>query len=372
MPNYPTGFPGAVSGAVSGEWDQLTTGASAAPVPTVSSRPPKYAPPAPWLPQPTHIVSGYAVAPGVLTKVADVINSEVPGLDKAIGELRSAWNSGSFRGVVGGGFEADWLAGQRFDVMLDMIAKGFISAATQVADLLADAVRRLRDTASTYAEAEDRNHQAVVGGQGGSVPNDGHNYAPPPVVQKAEIKPDYHYLGVPSYALAPIKPHIMSVLHNLEPGSWTNLGGFLLDLGGTLHDVAQQVADGGNQLAEYWQGGAAAASIQAFQRMYGQAATLAAEAAQTGNVLNWVGKDVVPKFKGIPSPVLVTGLLEDIRANLGGEGFDNMLREPGNSTDDAALATALKHGEQYLKALENYLVQAYNAIPSPIAGTPGS
>ncbi|MBO0803877.1 MAG: hypothetical protein J2P25_12485 [Nocardiopsaceae bacterium] len=353
-------------GAVSSEWDQLTSGASAAPTPTVSSGPPKYAAPPAWLPQPEHIDNGYTVQTSGLTNVADVIKSQVPILDKAIGDLRSAWNSGALHGVVGGGFEADWFAGQRFDLMLDMIAKGFIPAATQIAGLLTDAARRLADTASTYAEAENRNHKAALGGQGGSIPNDGHNYAPRPVVQKVDIKPGY--LGVPSWAES--KQQIMSILHNLEPGPCTECGSLLLALGGALNRVAQQVADSGNQLAEHWQGRAAAASIQAFQTMHDQAATLAAEAIQVGNVLIWVGKDVFPVFKAIPSPVVATGLTEGIQ-RLVTFDFDSVAAD-GASGDPAGNAKADQAASQYLKALENYLDQAYNAIPSPIAGTPGS
>ncbi|MBO0803878.1 MAG: hypothetical protein J2P25_12490 [Nocardiopsaceae bacterium] len=373
-----TGLPGE-QGIVS----QLTSGASTAPTPTVSSGPPRYVPPPARSVGTVGMVLGYSVQTNVLTMVADAIKSQVPALDKAIGDLQSAcnnWSSGALGSIVGGGLAVDWPTGQDFGVMLDMIAKGFIPVATQIADLHIDAVRKLADTASHYAETENRNYQAMQEGLNDGVPvippgtyryTAGTADVPPGVdevprvVQQVAIKPGGGL--TPTHVTYMNWQEIMSVLHNLEPGPCRECGGLLLALGRELSRVAEQVADGGERLAQNWQGQAAAEAINAFQAMYDQTATLAAEATQAGNVLNWVGNDVLPAFQEIPSPALASGLIEFFRTHVEGNGT---LSAAGG--DLAGNAKAQVAAEQYLTALDNYLDQAYNAIPSPIAGTPGS
>ncbi|MBO0803875.1 MAG: hypothetical protein J2P25_12475 [Nocardiopsaceae bacterium] len=363
-------------GAISSEWDQLTSGVSAAPVPTVSSGLPKPPPPPEkWLPPAMPMDDGYTVYSSHLITIADLIKSKVSGLEKAIGDLRSAWNSGALRDPSGGGLvnpaimgegpAVYWSTGRDFGVMMNMIPKGFISAATQIADIHVDAVRKLIDTATVYGESENRNYKVVKGADGegfGGLGGNAREPGAPPVLRQVVIKPG---------SLAPTDTttinwqDIMSVLHHLEPGPCREAGGLLLALGGELNQVAQQVADGGDQLALHWQGQAAEAALKTFEKMHGQAAALAAEAIQAGNVLSWVGNDVFPVFKAIPSPGVASGLTEDIREAFGAWNLS------GN-VDYAGYFKAQQVAQQYLTALDNYLVQAHHAIPSPIARTPGS
>jgi uncharacterized protein YukE len=194
---------------------------------------------------------------------------------------------------------------------------------------------------------------------------------------------------------------IMGILHGLNPGEVAQAGQAHLELGQTLSRIADRLASNAQTLAQNWQGDAAQAAMSKFQAMHDQTAQLAEQATQTGNVLSWLGNDVLPKFQNLPDPRVTSTTAHDEQtgaklgekvAGTGGAiigdgagavvgGFEHMLGL-GNNGQAQANATAQK----YLTALNTHLVTAYNNMPktignnisensggspAPVTGSPG-
>jgi uncharacterized protein YukE len=171
---------------------------------------------------------------------------------------------------------------------------------------------------------------------------------------------------------------IMGILNGLNPDEVAQAGQAHLELAETLSRIADRLATNAQTLAQNWQGDAAQAAMNRFQAMHDQTAQLAQQATQTGNVLTWLGTDVLPKFQQLPDPRVTSTTAHDEQtgakigekvAGTGGAvigdgagavvgGFEHMLGL-GNNGQAQANATAQK----YLTALNTHLVTAYNNMP---------
>lgn len=174
---------------------------------------------------------------------------------------------------------------------------------------------------------------------------------------------------------------IMSILNGLDPAGVTQAGQAHQELGQTLSRIAGRLAANAQTLSQNWQGAAAQAAMSRFQVMHDQTAQLAQQATQTGDVLVWLGTQVLPQFQRLPDPRVTSTTAHDEQtgatigesvAGPGGAligdgagavvgGVEHMLGM-GNNGQAQANATAQK----YLTALNEHLVTAYNAMPSPI------
>ena len=177
---------------------------------------------------------------------------------------------------------------------------------------------------------------------------------------------------------------IMTILHGLDTDGVLEAAQAHLNLGEKLDQVATRLAANAHTLAQNWQGGAAQASMEKFQEMHNQTAQLAAQAKQTGQVLQWLGQDVLPKYKSLPDPRVESRTASDEQA--GAKIGDSVAGAPGALVGDVAggLASAFGFGgndgqakanaqaQQYLTALNEHLIQANNALPSPIGALPPS
>ena len=174
---------------------------------------------------------------------------------------------------------------------------------------------------------------------------------------------------------------IMDILHGLDLDGVRNAAEAHLALSDKLEQVATRLAGNAHTLAQSWQGTAAQAAMAKFQVMHDQTATLAAQAKQTGQVLNWLGNEVLPKYKDLPDPRVESRTASDEQT--GAKVGDEVAGAPGALAGDViggvasmfhlgsnGQAKANAQAQQYLTALNEHLIQANNALPSPI-GAPG-
>jgi uncharacterized protein YukE len=152
------------------------------------------------------------------------------------------------------------------------------------------------------------------------------------------IKP--HEVQPPSDVSGMKSQEIMQILHNLDAEGTAQAGGQFSTLGESLNRIAAQIRQHGNRLAENWKGKSAAAAVNEFKRMHDYAAQLAAQATQTGEVLKWLGSDVLPKYKRLPDP----------------------------SATAASPEHANAVARNYLTSLSHHIVAANKAMPSRIVG----
>ena len=170
---------------------------------------------------------------------------------------------------------------------------------------------------------------------------------------------------------------IMTILHRLDPGAVAEAGAAHTNLGDVLDTMAAALTRHAQTLAQNWTGTAARTAMTRFQQLHDQTTALAAQAAQTGSVLTWLGTQVLPKFQQLQTPSTGSAVAAD--AAVGGMagavvagpigavagtavgGLDALLTGAG---DAAAQAQAQK----YLSALSGYLVTANAALPDQIGG----
>ncbi|HWG00280.1 MAG TPA: hypothetical protein VG164_00340 [Trebonia sp.] len=175
---------------------------------------------------------------------------------------------------------------------------------------------------------------------------------------------------------------IMDILHGLDADGVLAAAQAHLTLSDKLQQVATRLAGNAHTLAQSWQGTAAQAAMVKFQQMHDQTATLAAQAEQTGQVLHWLGTEVLPKYKALPDPRVESRTASDEQT--GGKVGGKVAGAPGALIGDFAggVASMLHIGSngqakadaqarQYLTALNEHLIQANGALPSPI-GAPAS
>jgi hypothetical protein len=170
---------------------------------------------------------------------------------------------------------------------------------------------------------------------------------------------------------------IMDILHGLDVDGVLTAAQAHLTLSDKLQQVATRLAGNAHTLAQSWQGTAAQAAMGKFQEMHDQTATLAAQAKQAGQVLHWLGTEVLPKYKALPDPRVESRAASDEQA--GAKIGDKVAGAPGALIGDVTggVASMLHIGSngqakadaqarQYLTALNEHLIQANSALPSPI------
>lgn len=344
-----------------------------APVPRISSPVPRYADPPAWYP-PARRSDGdeifYTAHTDALATIADTIRAGVPGLRQGITLLRSYTQTDILRAIPGEQSGA-WPAGSQFTSTALSAQTALADAAGQIAGLHLDAVRRLAATASAYARAEDANYREFIAaqksGQGwatfGELPvPDNPRAEASPVARTVPIKEGYGYPMETSPGEGIPWPQIMDILHGIVPAVFGELGAAMLSVAGALDEITGDIETGVAALARQWDGSSAQKAFQAFGVLHGQTATLAAEAAHLGNVMLWVGSDVLPPFRNLPDPILDFAMLKDLHQTT--VNFE-MTGSPAQQQDEMAAQQA---AQGYLQALSGYLAEAYNAIPPAIAG----
>jgi uncharacterized protein YukE len=164
---------------------------------------------------------------------------------------------------------------------------------------------------------------------------------------------------------------IMQNLHNLKPGDVASAADAFKNLGTVLDNIASDLANTGNQLSQQWQGAAAQAAMTKFQQLHDQAAQLAAQAHTTSNVAGWVGNDVLPQYKNIPDPQVMSKSESDavIGGAIGGPGgamAGTVLGAFGIGSDGSAKADQAARG--YLASLNGHLATANASLPNTVTG----
>lgn len=173
---------------------------------------------------------------------------------------------------------------------------------------------------------------------------------------------------------------IMGILHNLDVEGVTEAADAHMNLASKLDQVASRLARNAHTLAANWQGGAAQAAMDKFQAMHDQAAQLAAQAKQTGQVLHWTA-GVMDKYRNLPTPQgeSATQADEQTGSHIGGavggaagsaigDGIGAIAGAFGIGGGNQAKANA--QAQKYLTALNQHLVTANNALPSTIGQAP--
>jgi uncharacterized protein YukE len=177
---------------------------------------------------------------------------------------------------------------------------------------------------------------------------------------------------------------IMPILHGLAPEEMAHAGAAHTALGDRLEQIATRVAQHAHTLAQNWTGSAAQAAMVQFQALHDQMATLAQQASQTGAVLSWLGNEVLPKFKALPDPTPASPMATDaqiaaaageqvagpggaVAGSIGGTVVGAVSSLFGGNSH--AQAEADHTAQQYLRALNGYLIQANEALPSPVGGS---
>jgi hypothetical protein len=175
---------------------------------------------------------------------------------------------------------------------------------------------------------------------------------------------------------------IMDILHGLDVTGVQDAATAHLELSEKLSQVAARLAASAHTLAQNWQGAAAQAAMSRFQEMHDRTALLAAQAQQAGQVFQWLATDVLPKFRELPDPRVESRAASDERtgATIGntiagvpgaaiGDVIGGAASLLGLGSDGQAKANA--QAQSYLRALNEHLIVANNALPSPV-GAPAS
>ncbi len=173
---------------------------------------------------------------------------------------------------------------------------------------------------------------------------------------------------------------IMSILHRLDPGAAAEAGTAHTALGRTADTMAGHLTGYAQTLAQSWTGTAAQAAMARLQRLYDQTSVLAAQAAQTGSALTWLGTDVLPAFQRLQTPGTGSALATDAAAGgvIGGAvaGAGGAMAGAAGGAAAAGLdalltgagAAAQAQAQKYLSALSGYLVTANSSLPGQIGG----
>ncbi len=290
-----------------------------------------------------------------------------------------------------------WPTGDAFSGNAINAHNGCLSASEQVGDGHQAVAGNLSDSAATYDAAESDSTQAV---HGVAAVLDGSPAASSAAAANAfaggtAATPS----GCAGGAAAAARPYpvksndvqpfdaagmtaaqVMSILHRLDSGAVAEAGTAHTALGRTADTMAGHLTGYAQTLAQSWTGTAAQAAMARLQQLYDQTSVLAAQAAQTGSALTWLGTDVLPAFQRLQTPgagsALATsatagGVIGDAVTGAGGAmagtvggaaaaGLDALL----TGADAAAQAQAQK----YLSALSGYLVTANSSLPGQIGG----
>ena len=168
---------------------------------------------------------------------------------------------------------------------------------------------------------------------------------------------------------------IMNILHSVDPGAAAAAGAAHTNLGEALAATAASLTRHAQTLAQNWTGTAAQTAMTRFQRLHNQTSALAAQAAQSGSVLTWLGTQVLPKFQQLQIPGTGSALASDvavggIAGGLVAGGIGAVAGSAAGGLDallsGAGAAAAQAQAQKYLSALSGYLVTANSALPGQI------
>jgi len=362
---------------------------AAGPVPRISGQPETVSAAPPWTaPQPGG-GGRITVARDVLRSVAGRMRSELATLDSAVSRVRAAGAGvGSLQG---------WPTGDAFSGNAINAHIGCLSASEQVGDGHQAFAGNLSDSAATYDAAESDSTQAVHGvaavldgspaassaaagnafAGGTAATSSGRLAGAAPAAGPYPVKSNDVQ---PFDAAGMTAAQIMSILHRLDSGAVAEAGTAHTALGRTADTMAGHLTGYAQTLAQSWTGTAAQAAMARLQQLYDQTSVLAAQAAQTGSALTWLGTDVLPAFQRLQTPgtgsALATGaaaggVIGGVIAGAGGAmagtaggaaaaGLDALLTGAG--------AAAQAQAQKYLSALSGYLVTANSSLPGEIGG----
>jgi hypothetical protein len=116
-------------------------------------------------------------------------------------------------------------------------------------------------------------------------------------------------LGSTSYQVTtqPVNPDPMSgytrdqvqqLLSNLNQDKVAAAGDAHMSVSGALAQTAQNLIDHANVLSANWSGQAAQNAMTQFQQLHDTAISLSQASAQTGSVLQWLGRTILPYYAG--------------------------------------------------------------------------
>lgn len=368
----------ALIGSVPGLADVLG-GASAAPVPSVGSRPARIAGPRAWS---APNVSGHgqvAVHRDVLRGVAAGMRSDLKDLDGAVSRLAGARHGSGVAIAGSAGLIAGWPTAVAFNGNASAALTGVMAASQQSGTAHEDTSSKLATTAAAYDQSETDNLRAArsvgtnlysVTGLVASYGSGGKAAASPLGAQPSYLVKSH---AVSAFSGAGMSAGtIMDILYGLSPGTVSAAGAAHTQIGNTLQAVAGRLAANAHALAQNWTGSAAQGAMGQFQQLHDHMVTLADQALQVGSVLTWLGGEVLPQFTSLPDPrVSATSLI------LGDAATGTVLAGPAggvigagvgvlNEVDGAAQAAADRAAQQYIAKLSGYLVIANQSLPDTI------
>ncbi len=362
---------------------------AAEPVPRISGQPQSVSAAPPWTaPQPGG-GGRITVARDVLRGVAGRMRSELATLDSAVSRVRAAG--------AGVGSLSGWPTGNAFSGNAINAHNGCLSASEQVGDGHQAVAGNLSDSAATYDAAESDSARAVHGvaaALGGSRAASsaaagnafGGGTAATPSGRAGGAAPAAGPYPVKSNDVQPFDAagmttaQIMSILHRLDSGAVAEAGTAHTALGRELDTMAGHLTGYAQTLAQSWAGTAAQAAMARLQELYDQTTVLAAQAAQTGSALTWLGTDVLPAFQRLQTPGTGSVLADGAAAGgvIGGgvAGAGGAMAGTAGGAAAAGLdalltgagAAAQAQAQKYLSALSGYLVTANSALPGQVGG----
>ena len=369
-------------GSVPGLADVLD-GTSAAPVPSVGSRPARIAGPRTWSAPNASGHGQVSVHRDTLRGVATGMRSDLKDLDGSVSRLAGARHGSGVAIAGSAGLIAGWPTAVAFNGNASAAMTGVMAASQQSGTAHEDTSSKLATSAAAYDQSESDNLRAArsVGSNLYSVTGLVASYGGG---GKAAASP----LGTqPSY---PVKNHavaafsgagmsagtIMDILHGLSPGTVSAAGAAHTQLGNTLQAVAGRLAANARTLAQNWTGSAAQGAMGQFQQLHDHMVTLADQALQVGSVLTWLGGEVLPQFTALPDPRVSPAslILGDaaVGSVLGGPAGGVIGAGTGllSELDGSAQAAADRAAQQYIAKLSGYLVIANQSLPSTIGAPP--
>ncbi|HEX8006021.1 MAG TPA: hypothetical protein VF482_06285 [Trebonia sp.] len=351
----------------------------------MSGGPPSARPASSWTAPDASGSAQISVHRDVLRSVAKSMQSDLKDLDTAVAAVRAVSGAaGSIRG---------WSTGNAFSGNASNACHAIAQVGTQTGNRQQTTSKNLTDSASTYDAAESDNQQAIsgVGTQPNAVSGWGAAAVPggAPAAQtsssSAMVPIDVKTHSVAeSNVTGMTAAEIMDILHGLPSGELAAAGAAQTRLGNTLEQIATRVTQHAHTLAQNWTGSAAQAAMVQFQVLHDQTMTLAQQTMQTGAVLSWLGNEVLPKFKALPDPTPASPMATDAQT---AAAVGEKVAGPGGAVAGAvggtivgavsslfggntqAQAQANRTAQQYLTALNAHLVQANQALPSPVGGS---
>lgn len=145
---------------VGGWFDEVFTGADAAPTPQVNSSPPGKVEPKTWKAPDVSAQGQVEVHRDHLTTAADVIKQYVPEIDAAVSKVQQ--RTSSFSSLQG------WQTGAQLMGNLVTAVQGFAQLGGQAGDAHATTSKKLSESAAAYEEAEKLSTQIAENAAGNS------------------------------------------------------------------------------------------------------------------------------------------------------------------------------------------------------------